>query len=128
MKVRVMVEVIEGGKTIARKMRQTQVSQKAVKLYEMMDAEQTPGFIAEDVISGALRTVENVSTGQATEAILNSQPAVDEQGNAKGITKLDEALGLDIMDHMLKKDGAGAAQARPQVPGVVPGPPPLKPG
>ena len=123
-----MVEVIEGGKTTARKMRQTEVSQKAVKLYEAMGGDDIRDFIAEDVISGALKAVQDAMSGQATEAILNSQPAVDEQGNDKGMTKLDEALGLDIMDHMLKKDGAGAAQARPQAPGVVPGPPPVKPG
>lgn len=126
MKVRIMVEVIENGRTVARKVRQTQVSEKAVKLYEVMDPEGGRAFIAEDVISGALRTVEQGQQSQATEAILNSQPAVDEQGQPKGMTKLDEALGLDIMDHMLKKDGAGAQQ--PQFPGAVPGPPPVKPG
>lgn len=128
MKVRVLVEVIENGRTVARKVRQTEVSQKAVKLYEVMDPEESRSFIAEDVISGALRTVEAGATSQMTETILKSQPAVDEQGNDKGMTKLDEALGLDIMDHMLKKDGAGAAQARPQMPGMVPGPPPIKNG
>ena len=107
MKVRVMVEVIEGGKTTARTMRQTEVSDKAVKLYEMMGGEDTRGFIAEDVISGALKAVQDGANGQQATAILESQPAVDEQGNEKGMTKLDEALGLDIMDHMLKKDGAG---------------------
>lgn len=123
-----MVEVIEGGKTVARKMRQTEVSGKATKLYEMMGGDDVKDFIAEDVISGALKTVQDVASGQATEAILNSQPAVDAQGNDKGMTKLDEALGFDIIDNMMKKDGAGATQARPQAPGVVPGPPPLKPG
>jgi len=128
MKVRVMVEVIENGRTVARKMRQTEVSQKAVKLYEVMDPNESRDFIAEDVISGALRTVEQGQQTQATEAILKSQPAVDDQGNQKGMSKLDEALGLDIMEHMLKKDGAGAQQAQPQFPGAVPGPPPVKPG
>ena len=126
MKVRVMVEVIENGRTVARKMRQTEVSGRATKLYEMMGTDDINDFIAEDVISGALKAVQDAASGKGTEAILNSQPAVDEQGNDKGMTKLDEALGLDIMDHMLKKDGAGAQQARPQFP--VPGLPPIKNG
>lgn len=117
MKVRVMVEVIEDCKTIKRKMRQTEVSKRALKLYEMMNAEDIYDFLAEDVISGALKAVQDAASGKGTEAILNSQPAVDEQGNDKGMTKLDEALGLDIMEHMLKKDGAGAMSG-PQ-PGVA---------
>lgn len=128
MKVRVLVEVIEGGRTVARKMRQSEVNPKMVKLYEVMGGDDVKDFIAEDVISGALRAVHEGATQQTTEAILNSQPAVDPQGNQKGMTKLDEALGLDVIEGMLKKDGAGAAQARPQMPGMVPGPPPVKPG
>jgi hypothetical protein len=103
MKVRVLVEVIEGGKTVARKVRQTEVSSKAVKLYEVMGRDDVTDFIAEDVISGALKAVQDSAMPGATEAILNSQPAVDEQGQSKGMTKLDEALGLDVIDHMLKK-------------------------
>lgn len=103
MKVRVLVEVIENGKTTARKLRQTEVSAKAVKLYEMM-GDGTRDFIAEDVISGALKAVQDSSSGQMTEAVLNSQPAVDKQGNEKGMTKLDEALGLDLIDNMLTKE------------------------
>jgi len=117
MKIRVMVEVIEGGITVKRKMRQIKVSKRALKLYEMMGTEDTKDFIAEDVISGAFKAVQDATTGKGTEAILNSQPAVDEQGNEKGMTKLDEALGLDIMEHMLKKDRAGSSQ------GVQPGVP-----
>jgi len=103
MKVRVLVEVIEGGRTVARKMRQTDVSAKAVKIYEVMGSDDTYGFIAEDVISGALKAVQDAATPGATDAILNSQPAVDEHGQSKGMTKLDEALGLDVIDNMLKK-------------------------
>lgn len=123
MKVRVMVEVVEGGRTVKRVMRQTGVSPRAMKLYEMMGTEDTVSFLAEDVISGALKAVQDAASGKGTEAILNSQPAVDGQGRPKGggMTKLDEALGLDIMDHMLKKDGAGA----PPPVQRVPAPPPL---
>lgn len=103
MKIRVMVEVIEDGKTTARKLRQTEVSTKAVKLYEMM-GDGTRDFIAEDVISGALKAVQDSSSGQMTETVLNSQEAVDKQGNSKGMTKLDEALGLDLIDNMLTKE------------------------
>lgn len=103
MKVRVLVEVIENGKTVARKMRQTEVSQKAIKLYEMIDPKETRDFIAEDVISGALRAVEPGQNSQAMEQVLSSKPALDEAGNSKGMTKLDEVLGLDVIDHMVKK-------------------------
>ena len=102
MKIRLMVEVIEDGKTIARKVRQAEVSQRATKLYEMMGGD--PSFIAEDIISGALRTVDpNVATAK-NERLMESQPAVDERGKSKGMSKLDEMLGLDVIEAMMRKD------------------------
>lgn len=121
MKVRVMVEIIESGRTVARRVRQTEVSAKTSKLYEMMAGDDAYGFVAEDVMSGAMKVVQAKAVADPT-SFLSSRQTTDEQGNPTGRTELDEALGLDIIDNMLKKDGAGAQRS----PGQVPGPPPLK--
>lgn len=121
MKVRVLVEVSEGGKTVARRMRQTEVSAKTSKLYEVMAGDDAYGFVAEDIISGAMRVVQGKAMADPT-SFLSSRQTTDEQGNPTGRTELDEALGLDIIENMLQKDGAGGGHQTPS----VPGPPPLK--
>lgn len=125
MKIRVLVEVSEGGKTMARRMRQTEVSPKAAKLYEAMAGEDAFGFVAEDVMSGAMKVVQGkIHADPGT--FVSSAPATDDAGKLTGRTVMEESLGLDIIENMLQKDGAGAAGAQQQTPGQVPGPPPLK--
>jgi len=111
MKVRILVEVVEDGRTVARKMRQSTVPPKTVKLYEAMNDENVHSFIAEDVISGALKVFHGAQASAGHEAVMNQKPATDSQGKPTGRTVMEESLGLDIIDHMLKKDGAGVQQA-----------------
>lgn len=113
MKVRVLVEVIEDHRTdghpVVRRLGQTSVSPRVMKLYEVMGGADLSGFLADDVISGAFRVVQSEAAMQNRAVVdLDKKPAVDSQGKPTGRTKLEEALGLGIIDHMLEKDGAGA--------------------
>lgn len=111
MKIRVLVEVIEdNGRAMTRKMRQTSVSTKTLKLYEMMGQDDMVDFLAEDVISGALKAVQPGSVQSQAVAELDTKPATDDAGQPTGRTVMEEALGLDLIEHMMKKDGAGQAK------------------
>lgn len=118
MKVRVLVEVLGDGGEKVRRLQTVDVSPKAAKLYESFGS---LDFIAEDVMSGALAAVQSKAMPSAA---LDAQASLP--GKDPGNTMLEDSLGLDIVENMLKKDGAGAAQSQPQFSGSVPVPPPLR--
>lgn len=128
MKVRILVEVSErGGK--ARRIKQVEVSKRAVKLAEAVcPGPEVMAFIADDVMSAAMRSVEERAQPQMALDLKAKAPSVDDHGKPTGRTMLEDDLGLDVIEQMLRKDGAGAVQARPLVPGRVPGPPPVRRG
>jgi len=107
MKVRVLVEVFgSGGK--ARKLAETVVGSKTQKLYEAMGGDDVYDFVARDVLRNSVRAVKdgNGNSQKLTEASL-SKPAIDDSGRQTGRTELDELLGLEIIEHMNKKEQSG---------------------
>lgn len=126
MKVRVLVEVLDrGGK--ARRLNHVEVSSKTRKLYESISpGPEVMAFIADDVMTAALKAVQERSTPQAALETQAKLPGKDEQGKATGNTMLEDTLGLGIVEQMLEKDGAGA-QVQPFSQGGIQGLPPLPP-
>lgn len=107
MKVRVLVEVVQDdGRVLTRGMRQTSVAPKTLKLYEMMGHDMV-SFLADDVISGALKAVQFGTVRSRAVAELETKPATDDAGQPTGRSVMEEALGLDLIEHMVQKDGAG---------------------
>ena len=122
MKLRILVELIDNGKT-TRKMRVIEVPMGRVRLVEMMHGEHSSEFILDE----ALTSVSEVFQARQKADVVDPKAAPKK--------KLDEILGLGIIEEMDRKEQApcpgGGQAALPPLPRVGVPPPPsprLSPG
>ena len=117
MKLRVLVEAIDdNGKSLGRRMRSIQVPKKRLMLIEAIHGEGALTFVVEEALTGA-----------AAPFLASSQNPAEAAGLDPGSApknKLNEMLGLDIIESLDRKDGVAPAMAMPQPPPQQMAPPP----
>src|SRR5210317_113047 len=106
MKLRVIVEVVdEENRKGTRRKREVEISERVINMNKALceSRKQLRAFLADDVMSKALKAV---STQQdATESFNEALVETDETGqrpSGSKHSKLDEFLGLDVIQHMDK--------------------------
>jgi len=126
MKLRVMVEVIEDGVVVARRLRTTAVEKNVMRLFEAVAGDDVADFIAEDAISGAFGAASKAEPTNLLSAFDTSQTPelsapVPSQRRPTPPKKGGIDMGLHILEHI---DNMDAAQSRVNMgqPKMSPGP------
>lgn len=109
MKVRVLVEFVDDqGKRVGRKMRVVKVPPKRLQLIESIQGENVVNFVLEEALTGAaspfLAPTQNQAEGSGFDPASASKD------------KLNEMLGLDIIESLDRKDGVGGPSPMPMAP------------
>ena len=106
MKLRIMVEVTHQGKT-DRKMKTIEVPEKTVKLHSMMceDVSDLRSSIASDVLANAVSAVAGPAAQKLDPMAMTSGPPAPGKPKTAADKKLNEMLGLDLLEHIDKVDG-----------------------
>lgn len=101
-----MVEVTHQGKT-ERKMKTIEVPEKTVKLHSMMceDVSDLRSSIASDVLSNAMSAVAGPAAQKLDPMSMTSGPPKAGKAQSAADKKLNEMLGLDLLEHIDKVDG-----------------------
>ena len=116
MKLRILVEVTHQGKT-ERKMRTITVPDKTVKLHSMMceDVSDLRSSIASDVLANAVSAVAGPAAQKLDPMAMTSGPPKAGKPQSAVDKKMNEMLGLDLLEHIDKVDGRAPMGKAPGV-------------
>lgn len=108
MRVRVLVELVDDqGERVGRKMRVIKVPPNRLKLIESFQGENAVNFILEEALTGAVGVF--LAPTQNPAEVSGLDPASAPKN------KLNEMLGLDIIEKLDRKDGVGGSRPMPMV-------------
>lgn len=111
MKIRILVEAIDSnGRKLGRKMRSVTVPANRLAMIESIQGDNALNFVLEEALTGAAHPFLAPTQNAAEAAGLDPGSAPT--------SKLNEMLGLDIIENLDRKDGVAPAQM------AMPMPPP----
>jgi len=119
MRVRVLVEVIDDDGRRLRKQSSTEVPPAVVKTHRVVSESHDDllRFVLNDVVSSALGAVSRPQAPQqALEEAIKTGGSRASRGAPGKANKLDEMLGLDIIEHMDGMEQRQGGGQRPKTP------------